>query len=110
MRYLQRVLAWFRTEATMVGLSPKILQTVIGTGITAGLSALGLTPGDIGNALGFPSSAVAGAEVVVASWLAGYLLPVGKVAMPVHVKEPPSDDLLEDHVKAKLDADEQPKE
>lgn len=82
MRYVNRLLGWFRSSAKTVGLSPKILAPAIGAGITAGLAAVGVTPHDIGQALGLSDELAAGAIASLASTVALWLLPPGAVIPP----------------------------
>lgn len=79
MRYVNRLLGWFRSSAKTVGLSPKILAPAITTGVAALVSLAGLTPGDIGSVFNVSAEIVLGAELVVGTKVAIWLLPAGDV-------------------------------
>jgi hypothetical protein len=104
MTYVNRFLAFFRSEAVTVGLSPKALAPLIGAAITAALALLGLTPHDIGQAVGVDEAVVAAAEVTIAAKIAAVLLGPGAVVVPERVGEG-SDARLDAGVAAKLNSE-----
>jgi hypothetical protein len=91
MRYLNRFLAYFRTTAKTVGLSPKALAPIIGGILAAGLKLIGVDDPEI-----------VGAVSVVAASLAAVLLPPGDVVVPPAPAERGSDAALPPDVRAKL--------
>jgi hypothetical protein len=108
-KYLNRIRAFFSSEARTVGLSPKALAPLIGAGITAGLAALGITPHDIGNVLGVSDSVVAAGEVTVAAKLAAYLLGPGSVVVPPPALAAGNDARLGPEARSALGLDAEPR-
>lgn len=93
MRYVNRLLGWFRASAKTVGLSPKILAPTIAAGLTAGLAGAGLTPHDVGQVLGVSDEVATAGVVVVGSKIALWLLPPGDVIATGEIG-PSSDELM----------------
>lgn len=94
MKFINRLRAWFSTEARTVGLSPKILSAPIAALIAAGLNKLGVTPQDLADAFGTTSTVIVGAELFIAGLAASWLLPPGVVVEPAPAVGPGSDAAL----------------
>jgi hypothetical protein len=102
MRYVNRLLAWFRASARTVGLSPKILAPAVTAGLAAVVSLAGLTPGDLGQVFGVSPEVVLGAELVLGTKLAIWLLPAGKVVNAPRPDELGSDASQPEHIAERL--------
>jgi hypothetical protein len=104
MRYVNRFLALFRSEATTIGVSPKALAPIIGAAITAGLAWVGVTPHEIGQVIGVSDAVVAAGEVTIAAKIAAILLGPGTVVRPEPSLTEGNDARLSDEVAQHLAA------
>jgi hypothetical protein len=90
-RYVNLFLAYFRTTARTVGLSPKALAPIIGGVLVAAVKLVGLDSDELAGVIG-----------VIAASIAAVLLPPGDVIAPPPVAEPGSDALMPPHALEKL--------
>lgn len=101
-KILNRIRAFFSSEAKTVGLSPKVLAPFIASGIAALISWVGLTPGDISGFLHVNVSVITGGELILGTAIAAWLLGPGTVAVPDPELTAGSDARLSPEAQAKL--------
>jgi hypothetical protein len=88
MQFLKTFIKSFRSGARTTGLSPKLLAAPIGALIAGALALVGLTPAEIGGALGVSTEAVVTAEAAIAGLIASWLLPPGNVEQAQSQRQP----------------------
>lgn len=99
---LNRLLAFLRSEAVTIGLSPKALAPAIGVLIIVGLTRAGLPVPTIATSLGVSVSVVNGAIALIGATVAGYLLGPGNVVRPAPELTEGSDARLSPTAKANI--------